>query len=117
MNKVFQIQLEIAGRMGSGLVSAFSSVSAQMHTLGAQSAALRGNLKTLDKAYNDGKMTVDAYRQSQAHLKTQLEQTQQAQSKLKVAQSRYDESNKRAGEVRGKIIDTAITAAPLLAAT
>jgi hypothetical protein len=51
MSKLFQIQLEIAGRMGAGLVSAFSSTSAQMNVLSAQSAALRGNLKTLDSAY------------------------------------------------------------------
>jgi len=117
MSKLFQIQLEIAGRMGAGLTSAFSSVSAQMHSLGAQSAALRGNLKSLDAAYNGGKMSVDAYKQSQARLKAQLEQTQMAQSKLKAAQARYNESSQRAGEVRGKIIDTAITAAPMIAAT
>ena len=117
MSKLFQIQLEIAGRMGAGLVSSFSSVTAQMHTLGAQSVALRGNLKSLDASYKDGKLSVEAYKESQARLKAQLEQTQQAQSKLKVAQSRYDESSKRAGEIRGQIVDTAMIAAPLVAAT
>jgi len=117
MSKLFQIQLEIAGRMGAGLVSSFSSVTAQMHTLGAQSVALRGNLKSLDSSYKDGKLSVEAYKESQARLKSQLEQTQQAQSKLKVAQSRYDESSKRAGEIRGQVVDTAMIAAPLVAAT
>lgn len=117
MNKVFQVQLEIAGRMGSSAVAAFSSVSAQMNTLGAQSAALRGNLKTLDAAYKSGVLSVESYKNAQAQLKAQLEKTQTAQSNLKGAQARYNEANKRASEVRGRIVDTAITAAPMVAAT
>ncbi|MGL5270183.1 MAG: phage tail tape measure protein [Selenomonadaceae bacterium] len=117
MSKIFQIQMEIAGRMGAGLVSAFSSTTAQMQRLGAQSAALRGNLRTLDTAYSSGVMSVNSYREAQARLKAQLEQTQGAQARLKAAQVRSDEATKRNSELKGKMVDTAIMAAPFIAAT
>lgn len=117
MSKLFQVQLEIAGRMGAGLQSAFSTTASKMQTLGAQSAALRGNLKSLDAAYKSGVINVESYKNAQAKLKVQLEQTQSAQSRLKSTQSRYDESTKRASEIKGKAVDTALMAAPFIAAT
>ncbi|AIF51259.1 phage tail tape measure protein [Pelosinus sp. UFO1] len=117
MSKVFQVAFEIAGKMGSSFQSTFSSASAQMRTLGAQSVALRGDLKTLDAAYKSGVINVDSYKNAQAMLKNQLEQTQSAQSRLIAAQSQQNEASKRSSQIRGRMVDTAITAAPLLAAT
>lgn len=116
-NKTFQIAFEIAGRMGASFKTAFASTSAQMHQLGAQSVALRGNLKTLDASYRAGVISVESYKNAQARLKAQLEQTQSAQSKLMAAQSQQNEASRNAAAVRGKIVDTAVTAAPLVAAT
>ncbi|WP_094607730.1 hypothetical protein SPSIL_009080 [Sporomusa silvacetica DSM 10669] len=117
MSKVFQVAFEIAGKMGASFQSTFSSASAQMHTLGAQSAALRSNLKTLDVAYSSGVINVDSYKNAQARLKAQLEQTRSAQSGLMAAQSQQNEASKRSSQIRGRMVDTAITAAPLMAAT
>lgn len=116
-NKVFQVAFEIAGKMGASFQSAFSSASAQMQTMGAQSVALRSNLKTLDAAYKAGTIGIESYKNAQAQLKAQLEQTQSAQSKLMAAQSQQNETAKRAGQIRGAAMDTAAMAAPLVAAT
>lgn len=117
MSKVFQVAFEIAGKMGATFQNAFSSATAQMRTLGAQSVALRSQLKTIDAAYKAGTLSVTSYQNAQAKLKTQLEQTQLAQSRLMAAQSQQNEASRNASAVRGKIVDTAVTAAPLVAAT
>ena len=116
MSKVFSVAFEIAGKMGASFQSTFSSASAQMRTLGAQSVALRSNLKTLDAAYKSGVINVDSYKNAQARLKAQLDQTQSAQSRLMAAQSQQNEASKRSSQIRGRMVDTAITAAPLAAA-
>lgn len=116
-NKVFQVAFEIAGRLGATFKSSFSSANAQMQTLGSQSVALRSNLKTLDAAYRAGTINIDSYRNAQARLKTQLEQTQIAQSRLKAAQSLKAEASRNAAQNRGAIVDTAVVASPLVAAT
>jgi len=117
MSKVFSVAFEIAGKMGASFQSTFSSASAQMRTLGAQSVALRSNLKTLDAAYKTGVINVDSYKNAQARLKAQLAQTQSAQSRLMAAQSQQNEASKRSSQIRGRMVDTAITAAPLVAAS
>ncbi|WP_333593585.1 phage tail tape measure protein [Anaerospora hongkongensis] len=116
-NKVYQVAFEIAGKMGASFRSAFSSATAQMQTMGAQSVALRSNLKTLDAAYKSGVINVESYKNAQAQLKAQLEQTQAAQSRLMAAQSQQNEAARRAGQIRGAMVDTAIMATPLVAAT
>jgi phage-related tail protein len=116
-NKVFQVAFEIAGKMGASFQSTFSSASAQMRTLGAQSVALRSNLKTLDAAYKSGVISLDSYKNAQARLKAQLEQTQSTQSRLMAAQSRQNEAARRAGQIRGAMVDTAAMAAALVMAT
>ncbi len=115
--KTYEMAFEIAGRMGASVTSAFSSTTAQMRTLGAQSVALRGNLKILDDAYKKGVISVESYQNAQAKLKAQMEQTQLAQSKLMAAQSQQNESARRAGQIRGSMVDTAVMAAPLVMAT
>jgi TP901 family phage tail tape measure protein len=117
VSKVFQVAFEIAGRMGASFTSSFTSASAQMRTMGAQSVALRSNLKTLDAAYQNGTINLESYRNAQARMKAQLEQTQSAQSRLLAAQSQQNEATKRASEIRGKMMDTAGLAAPLVLAT
>jgi len=115
--KTFEVAFEIAGKLGATFQSTFSSVSAQMQRLGAQSNALKSNLKTLDGAYKSGVISLESYQNAQAKLKQQLEETRSAQSKLAAAQSQQNETSKRAGEIRGKMVDTAVMAAPLVAAT
>ena len=46
--KTFEVAFEIAGKLGATFQGAFSSATAQMQRLGAQSNALKSNLKTLD---------------------------------------------------------------------
>lgn len=115
--KTFEVAFEIAGRMGSSFKSVFSSTSAQMQTLGAQAVALKGDLRTLDAAYKSGVINTDSYRNAQARLKAQMDQTRSAQSRLMAAQSQQNEAARRASQVRGAIVDTAVMAAPLVMAT
>ncbi|MBP2655893.1 MAG: phage tail tape measure protein, family [Firmicutes bacterium] len=115
--KTFEVAFEIAGKLGATFQGAFSSATAQMQRLGAQSNALKSNLKTLDSTYKQGVISVESYKNAQAKLKAQLEETRGAQAKLAAAQSLRNESSKRAGDIRGKMFDTAVMAAPLIAAT
>lgn len=115
--KTFEVAFEIAGRMGASFQSVFSSTSAQMRSLGSQTVALKGNLRSLDDAYRAGVINAESYRNAQARLKAQLEQTQTAQSKLLAAQSQKNEAARNASQIRGRIVDTAIMATPMVAAT
>ena len=114
MSRVFQVAFEIGGRLGAGFSSAFSGAAAQIRTLGAQSVALRGNLRNLDNAYRNGTISLASYQQAQARLRAQLEETQRAQSRLMAAQTQQNEANRRASEIKGKMMDTAVMAAPLV---
>lgn len=114
MSRIFQVAFEIGGRLGAGFSSAFSGAASQIRTLGSQSVALRGNLRNLDEAYRRGTISLASYQQAQARLRAQLEATQRAQARLLAAQTQQNEANRRAGDIKGKMVETAVMAAPLV---
>lgn len=112
MARVFEMAIEIAGKVNSSFSSTFMSATGRLQKMNQQISSLRAEIRELEKAQKAGSISAEEYAASYAKLTDQLQKAERAQKNLAGAinlEQRVDafRSRMRASLLGG--IETALT--------
>lgn len=83
--KTYEMAFKLAGKLDNSLKASFTTTSEKMQQLSRKTAALRQDLRNLEKAQKTGKIDNQEFANSYAKLTKQIEKAEFAQRKMSIA--------------------------------
>jgi TP901 family phage tail tape measure protein len=90
--KQYQIAFELAGKIDSSLSSSFTKTSEKMKEVSKQTSALKKELRDLDKAQKNGKISAQDFATSHDRLTKEIDKAEAAQRRLTIATKLQDKA-------------------------